>query len=442
MRIKLSDHFTYRKLLRFTFSSIMMMIFMSIYGVVDGFFVTNFVGKTSFAAINLTYPVIDFLAVFGFMIGMGGSALIAKTLGEQKHKKANRLFSLFVYLSVALGVVMAVMGIVFLPAISSMLGARGAMLNDSVTYGRILLLALPALILQFEFQIFFVTAEKPKLGLVVTVLAGVTNMVLDALFIAVFRWGISGAAAATALSQFVGGILPLFYFSRENTSLLRLTKTSFDGKAVLRACTNGSSEFMSTISRSLVSMLFNVQLLRYAGENGVAAYGVLMYVNMVFSGVFWGYSSGSAPIIGYHYGAKNHSELKSLLKKSLIIVGTASVGMLIFSEVLAYPFSMIFVGYDRQLLAMTVHAFRIFSLSYLFASVAVFGSSFFTALNNGLVSAIIAFLRTLVFQLGAILILPKIWGIDGIWFSVVFGELMAAVVAVVFLVAKRSSYHY
>lgn len=442
MEIRLSDHFSYRKLIRFTMPPIIMMIFTSIYGVVDGFFVSNFVGKTPFAAVNFIMPFLMILGAIGFMFGTGGGALIAITLGEGDNDRARRLFSLFVYTSAACAVVITVLGIVFLRPIAALLDAEGQMLEDCVTYGRIILLALPAFILQFEFQSFFITAEKPQLGLWVTVASGVTNMVLDVLFIAVFRWGLVGAAAATALSQAVGGLVPLFYFAAPNSSLLRLTRTSFDGGALLRACVNGSSELMSNVSMSLVGMLYNVQLMKYAGEDGVAAYGVLMYVNMIFLAVFIGYATGSAPIVGYHYGAQNHDELKGLRKKSLVIIGILSVAMLLLSEVLARPLSVLFVGYDEDLLALTLRGFLIYSFSFLFAGIAIWGSSFFTALGNGLVSALISFLRTLVFQIAAVMIFPLIWEIDGIWISVIMAELMAAVVTVAFLAGMRKKYRY
>ena len=442
MSIQLSNHFTYKKLLRFTLPSVVMMIFTSIYGVVDGFFVSNFVGKTPFAAVNFIMPFLMILGSVGFMFGTGGSALIAKTMGEGDHEKAKRLFSLIVYVSAACGIVIAALGFVFIRPIAALLGAKDTMLDDCVTYGRIILLALPAYILQYEFQSFFVTAEKPQLGLAVTVAAGVTNIALDALLVAVFPLGLSGAAAATALSQCVGGIVPLIYFFRPNPGRLRLGRAKYDGKALLKTCTNGSSELMSNISMSVVSMLYNVQLMKYAGEDGVAAYGVLMYVNMIFLAAFIGYSVGTAPVIGYHYGAGNHEELKSLLKKSLTLIGIVSVVMLIAAELLAKPLAMVFVGYDEGLLALTLRGFVIYSFSFLFAGIAVFGSSFFTALNNGLVSALISFLRTLVFQGAAVLIFPLIWESDGIWISIVAAELMAAVVTFLFLLGKRKKYHY
>ena len=442
MIIQLSDHFTYKRLMRFTLPSIAMMVFTSIYGVVDGFFVSNFVGKTPFAAVNFIMPFLMILGAFGFMFGTGGSALVSKTLGEGDREKANRLFSLITYVSAGLGVVVAVLGIIFIRPIAQLLGADGTMLDDCVAYGRIILAALPAYMLQQEFQSFFVTAEKPELGLASSVAAGVTNMVLDALFVAIFRWGVAGAAIATAASQVVGGVFPIIYFSRQKYGILKLTKTHFDGKALFKTCTNGSSELMSNVSMSLVSMLYNVQLMKYAGEDGVAAYGVLMYVSMIFMAAFIGYSIGTAPVIGYHYGAQNHKELKSLLKKSLIIISVFSVCMLILGEVLSKPLSLIFVSYDTTLLELTMRGFTIFSFSFLFSGICIFGSGFFTALNNGLISAVISFLRTLVFQVVSILVLPLIWDVDGIWISIVVAELLAAVVSVIFLITMRKKYQY
>ena len=442
MKIYLSDKFTYGKLLRFTAPSIIMMIFTSIYGVVDGFFVSNYVGKTPFAAVNFIYPFLMILGTVGFMFGTGGSAIVAKTLGENNEEKAHRLFSFFVYISVALGAVIAVLAFIFIRPIAAALHAEGELLENCVLYGRIFILGLPMYVLQMEFQSFFVTAGKPGLGFLSTVAGGLTNMIFDALFIVVFKWGLAGAAAATVMGQCVGGIIPLAYFFRPNTSLLRLGKTNFDGAALLKATTNGSSEFMSNISMSLVSMLYNVQLIKYAGEDGVSAYGVLMYVNLVFLAIFIGYSIGTAPVIGYHYGAKNPAEIGSILKKSFVIIGISSLAMLGFSEVMAGPLSRIFVGYDPALYEMTVHGFRIFSFQFLFAGVSIFASSFFTALSNGGVSAMISFLRTLVFQTAAILILPLIWKLDGIWISIVAAELVSFVVSLIYIAAKRKKYGY
>lgn len=440
--IQLSDHFNFKRLLRFIFPSVVMLVFTSIYGVVDGFFVSNFVGKTSFAAVNFIMPILLILGSAGFMFGTGGGALIAKTMGEGSREKANQVFSLLIYVSIACGIVFAILGLVFLRPIASALGGEGKMLEDSVTYGRVILLAIPAYILQYEFQCLFATAEKPQLGLYVTIAAGFTNMVLDAMFVATFSWGLVGAAAATALSQCIGGIVPLIYFCCPNTSLLQLTKTKFDGRALLRICTNGSSELLSNISMSVVSMLYNIQLLKYAGEDGIAAYGVLMYVNLVFQAVFIGYTVGAAPVISYHYGAQNYNELKGLLKKSLVIIGICAIVMFVSAEVLAKPLSILFVGYDQGLLEITLRAFLIYSFSFLFSGFAILGSSMFTALNDGLTSALISFLRTLVFQVAAVLIFPLIWKLDGIWLSIVGAEIMAAVVAAVFMIAKRNKYHY
>lgn len=440
--IQLSDHFTFKKLLRFTLPSILMMIFTSIYGVVDGFFVSNYVGKTPFAAVNFIMPFLMILGSLGFMFGTGGSALIAKTLGEKKPDKAKQIFSLLIYVSLICAIILTVLGILLIRPIAAWLGAEGTMLDDCVLYGRIILIALPAYMLQYEFQSFLVTAEKPQLGLVFTIAAGLTNMVLDALFVAVFQWGLVGAAAATAVSQAVGGFAPLIYFSRPNTSLLRLTGTKYDGRALLTTCTNGSSELMSNISMSIVGMLYNIQLIKYAGEDGVAAYGVLMYVNMIFQAAFIGYSVGTAPIIGFHYGAQNHPELKSLLRKSLLIIGVFSIAMFALAEGLGAPLAKIFVGYDAALYDLTHRGFLIYSFSFLFSGIAVYGSSFFTALSNGLISALISFLRTFLFQVSAVLIFPLFWGIDGIWVSIAAAELMAAVVTALFLISQRKKYHY
>ena len=442
MTIQLSDHFDSKKLLRYTFPSIVMLIFTSIYGVVDGFFVSNFVGKTPFAAVNFIMPFLMMLGCVGFLFGTGGGALIAKTIGEGKIQQANQLFSLLIDTSIVCGVILAVMGLALLRPVAIALGAEGQLLEDSITYGRIILLAIPAYVLQYEFQCLFATAQKPKLGLYVTIAAGLTNMVLDALFVAVLPWGLKGAAAATALSQCVGGILPLLYFSRPNSSLLRLGKPCRDKRAMGRICLNGSSELMSNLSMSLVSMLYNAQLLHYAGENGVAAYGVLMYVNLIFQAAFLGYSVGAAPVVSYHYGAGHDQELHGLLRRSLIIVSCFSAAMFAAAELLARPLSLLFVAYDHTLLELTLRGFAIYSFSFLFSGIAIFGSAFFTALNDGLVSALISFLRTLVFQVLAVLLFPLIWKLDGIWLSTVAAEALAAVVAVLLIRKKRKKYRY
>lgn len=442
MKIQLSEHFTYRKLLRFTLPSIVMLVFSSIYGVVDGFFVSNFVGKTAFTAVNFIIPFLMILGAMGFMFGTGGGALIAKTMGEGDDRRANELFSLIVYSSILCGVVLSGVGFLLLRPLAVALGAEGTMLQDCITYGTVLLFAIPAYVLQYEFQCLCVTAEKPNLGLAVTVASGVTNMVLDALFVAVLPFGLPGAAAATAISQCVGGLLPLLYFIRNKDGRLHLGRTHWDAKALLKTCTNGSSELMSNISMSLVSMLYNAQLLYYAGEDGIAAYGVLMYVSMIFQAMFIGYSVGTAPVVSYHYGAGARGELHSLLRKSAVIIAGFAVAMFVGARLLSGPLSRLFVGYDAALLAMTRHAFSIFSFGFLFSGFAIYGSSFFTALNDGLVSAAISFLRTLVFQVLCVLIFPLFWQVNGIWVSLVAAEAMAVCVTVVFLRVKQRVYQY
>ncbi len=442
MEIQLSDHFTYRKLLRFTIPSIVMMIFTSIYGVVDGIFVSNFAGKTPFAAVNLIMPFLMICGAVGFMIGTGGTALVSMRLGEGKREEANRIFSLLIYFVIGIGFVLTILGELSLRRISVLLGADGDMLTYCVQYGRIILLALIPFMLQNVFQSFMVTAEKPNLGLAVTVISGVTNIALDALFVAGFRWGVQGAAAATALSQCAGGLIPLAYFIFPNSSTLRIGKTKWNGRALLKACTNGSSEFMTNISMSVVNMCYNFQLMKLAGEDGIAAYGVIMYVNFIFVSVFIGYSIGSAPIVGYHYGAGNHEELHSLLKRSLVIIGTCGVLLTVLAELTAVPLSAIFTSYDEELLAMTVRGFRIYSVSFLVNGINIYASAFFTALSNGAVSATISFLRTLLFQIAAVMLLPLILELDGIWGSIIVAEVLALFVSLFFWIKMRPKYQY
>ena len=440
--IRLSDHFTYSKLLRFTLPSIVMMVFTSIYGVVDGLFVSNFVGKTAFASVNLVMPFVMILGGMGFMIGTGGTALVSKILGEGDPDTANRTFSMMVLFTLALGIVLSAAGIVFMRPVSRFLGATDAMMDDCVLYGRIVTGFTFAFMLQNVFQSFFIAAEKPKLGLKVTVAAGLANMVLDALFIAVFNWGVAGAAIATGLSQCVGGVLPLVYFLRPNSSLLRLSPTRLRLRPILAACGNGSSELKSNISSSVVSMLYNFQLMRLAGEDGVSAYGVLMYVQFIFISIYIGYSIGCAPVVSYHFGAQNHGELKNLLGKSVLLMGCTGVVLTALAMALADPLSRLFVGYDAGLFALTSHAFRLFAWSFLLAGFNIYASGFFTALNNGGISAAISFLRTLVFQSASVLILPIFLDVDGIWWAITVAEVFAFLISVTFLLAKRGKYHY
>lgn len=442
MNIQLSDHFSYGRLLRFTLPSIAMMIFTSIYGVVDGIFVSNYAGKIPFAALNLIMPYLMVFGTLGFMVGTGGTALISMTLGMGDKRKANEIFSMLVYVCIIGGVILTAISMIFMRPAAIALGAEGEMLENCVLYGNIVQVALTAYILQFAFQSFCVTAEKPNLSLGMMVTAGVCNIVLDALFVAVFRWGLVGAAVATAVSQIIGAVIPILYFARENPSLLRLGKCRFDGKALLRTCTNGASELMSNLSMSVVSMLYNLQLMAYAGEDGIAAYGVIMYVNFIFLAVFIGFAIGSAPIIGFNHGADNQKELKNIFRKSMVLLSGFALLMTGSALLMARPLSGVFVGYDRELMDMTTRGFVIYSLSFLVCGFNIFGSSMFTALNNGLISAVISFLRTLVCQIAAVLILPLVLGLDGIWWSVVAAELAAVILTAFFTVKYRTRYHY
>ena len=442
MKIQLSDHFTYGRLLKFTFPSIVMMVFTSIYGVVDGIFVSNFAGKTPFAAINLIMPYLMLTSVLGFMVGTGGTALISMTLGMGDKKKANEIFSLLTWVCIIGGIVLTALSMVFMRPVAILLGATGQMLEDCVTYGMIVQLALTAYILQYAFQSFCVAAEKPNLSLTMMVVAGVCNILLDALFVAVFRWGLVGAAVATTIAQITGAVIPIVYFIRPNSSLLRLGKCRFDGKALLRTFTNGASELMSNLSMSLVSMLYNLQLMAWAGEDGIAAYGVIMYVNFAFMSVYIGFVIGAAPLVGYNHGADNRPELKNIFRKSLILLGAFSLVMTLLAEVSSAPLSKIFVGYDPKLYEITVRGFRIYSLSFLLCGFNLFGSSLFTALNNGLISAVISFFRTLICQIAAVMLLPLVLKLDGIWLSIVVAELAALILTVICFVKYRKRYHY
>lgn len=442
MKIQLSDHFSYSKLIKFTLPTIAMMIFTSIYGVVDGVFVSNCVGSDAFAAVNLIMPIIMILGSVGFMIGTGGSAIVSKTLGEGKKEKANEYFSMLVYLCVVSGVILSVIGIIFTGPIAVLLGAKGSIAKDCVTYGRTVFFMLMGLFLQNAFQSFLVVAEKPKLGLFVTLLAGFTNMFLDFLFVYVLRFGVFGAALATGISQFVGSVIPIIYFAGGKNNVLKLTKCRFNKDIIIKTCINGSSEMVTNMSMSLVNILYNMQLMKYIGTNGVVAYGIIMYVGFIFVGTYMGYAVGSAPVISYHYGAGNKDELKNLFKRSLTIIIVSSVVMTLIAEIIAGYLAGIFVSYDNNLLELTTEAIRIYAVSYLISGVNIFASSFFTALNNGVVSAVISFMRMFVFQIVMILLLPVVLGISGIWTAVIAAEVLSVVISVMFLVKNRKKYSY
>lgn len=442
MRIQLSDHFTYKRLLRFTIPSIIMMICTSVYSIVDGLFVSNYVGTTPFAALNLMMPLLMGISTVGFMIGTGGSALVAIKLGEGEREKANAYFSMLIYILIGIGLAVAVTAFLLMRPIAYAIGATDAMIEYCVLYGRILCVSLTGFMLQIAFQSFFIVAEKPELSLKMSLISGITNVILDYLFIVVFGWGLAGAGAATAAGEIIGGLGPILYFSRENNSLLRLGKPCFDGRVLLKTCTNGSSELMTNISSSIVNILYNYQLMRLAGEDGVAAYGVIMYVTFIFAAVNIGYSIGSAPVVSYNYGAGNQKELKNIFRKSVVAIGSAGITMTILAELLSYPMTRVFVGYDPDLFAMTCRGLRLYALSFLLSGTNIWGSGFFTALGDGGVSALISFLRTLLFQVSMVLLLPVFLKLDGVWLAIVAAESLALFVTAVFLTRKRKKYHY
>lgn len=442
MRIRLSEHFTYKKLIRFVLPSVFMMIVTSIYCVIDGFFISNFVGKPPFAAINFIYPFIMILGGMGFMFGAGGTAIVSKIIGEKNRERANEVFSMIILFATLVGILLTVIGQVFMRPVAILLGASEEMLEYCVLYGRISVGFTTFFMLQNIFQSFLAAAEKPKIGLTVTIIAGCANALLDALFIALFKWGVAGAAVATGIGQLLGGVIPLFYFLRKNDSLLRLTKSKLEIKPLLKACGNGSSELLTNVASSIVGMLYNFQLMRYLGEDGVSAFGVLMYVQFIFLAIEIGYSIGSAPIIGYNYGAQNRVELKNVFRKSIVFMGVLGVVLSGFAQLFAVPLAKLFVGYNAKLFALTVGAFRIFSFSFLFSGINIYASSFFTALNNGVISAILSFLRALVFQALFILTLPALFDVNGIWWAIFATELFAFIVSLIFFIAKRKKYGY
>ncbi|MBE5740782.1 MAG: MATE family efflux transporter [Clostridiales bacterium] len=451
-RIHLSEHFTYRKLFKFVLPSIFMMVFISVYGIVDGFFVSNFAGDNGmpFQALNLIYPFIMILGSVGFMLGTGGNAEVSKALGEGDEGKANKIFSMLVYATVIIGIALGLVGIFLARPIAELFAStekdltaeeKARLIDYCVIYARIILAALPAFMLQNAFQGFFVTAEKPKLGLYVTLFAGFGNVFFDALFVVGCKWGLVGAAVATALNQLIGGVLPLIYFANKNNSLLRLGKTKFDGKVFIKVCVNGMSELMTNISLSVIAILYNAQLMGYIGLDGVSAYGIMQYISFIFIGIFIGYAVGSAPIIGYHYGANNREELRNIYTKSLKIMTGLGILMTIAAIAFAYPLSAIFVQ-EETLLKLTARGLRIYSVCFLLAGVNIFASSFFTALSNGVLSLLISFFRTFLCQAIAVIVLPLLWGVDGIWSAVIFAELFTLILTVILFIANRKRYGY
>lgn len=442
MKIGLTGHYSVTRLVKTSLPLIAMMIVTSIYSVIDGYFVSNFAGSTEFASMNLVWPVLSLASAIGLMIGTGGSALVSKTLGEGDRRKAEGIFTMLVRVSIAVGCIVSVLLIVFMKDIVTALGAKGDMIPLAEEYGRIVSLGMVGFILQMEFQSFYMTAERPQLGTMMSIVSGVVNIALDALFIIAFGWGLEGAAVATAVSLGIGGAFPLVYFSSSsNKSNLKFIKgCGTDWKALGKACSNGISEYVGNVALSIVSIGYNIQLMKYIGENGVSAYGVIMYVGFIFGSVFIGYNLCASQVIAYNYGAGNRKELRSLLGKSLILIGTAGLILTAAAQLSAPLLSRIFVGYDDGLSELTVHALRLYMVSFLLCGFNTFCSAWFTALNNGIVSAVAAFSRTLVLELGTVFILPSIIGIDGIWFSVSVAEILAFLMTLTLIFCFRKRY--
>lgn len=442
MKVELAGHYGLRRLVKTSLPMIAMMIVTSIYSIVDGYFISNFAGSTAFAAMNLVWPALALISAVGLMIGTGGSALVSKTLGEGDTGRADEIFTMLVHIALIIGAVLTVGLFIFMKPLIIALGAEGEMIPKAVMYGRIVVLAMPEFIMQMMFQSFYMTAERPELGTRMSIISGCINIALDALFVVGFGWGLTGAAVATALALAVGGIYPLWFFSskKNNTHLQFVCFSRIDWKAITRTCTNGMSEYVGNIALNIVSIGYNLQLMKYIGENGVSAYGIIMYVGFIFAAVYIGYNLCVSQVIAYNFGAGNRAELRSLLKKSLLLIGIGGVIMTALAEGSAPLLAKIFVGYDAELCSLTVRALRIYMLSFLICGFNMFCSAWFTALNNGLVSAAAAFARTLIFELGAVLIVPGIIGIDGIWLAVSIAEVLAVLMSAILILAYRKRY--
>ena len=443
----LSDHFTYRKIFRMTIAPILMMIFTSLYVVVDGLFIANFVGKDAYAGENLIFPIIMIIGGIGFMFGTGGSALSAKLLGEGKKEEANQVFSMLLVFTFLVGIIVSIGGYFLVETFAHGMAsitedATDEMVKEAITYGKILIIGQAIFMLQNYFQSFLLVDERSRLGFIATLCAGIGNIILDFLFIVVFKLGVAGAALGTISGYFVGAIIPFIHFIKNKNGLIEFKLTRFKARPILKSCFNGSSEFVNNISSSIVGIVFNIQLLKFMGQNGVAAYGTIAYVSFLFVSIFIGYSIGMAPVISFNYGAENHDELKNVLRKSLIIIFIMELFMVLISFTCARPLAMLFSSGNNDLEELTINALRICSLAFIFTGIGIFTSSFFTALNNGALSALNAFMRTLVFQIAFILLLPLIFGASGIWWAIIFADCAAFILAIACLIWKRKQYHY
>lgn len=441
-KIQLSDHFTYKKLIRYSIPMIGVLIITSIYGVIDGLFISNVEGDIAFSAVNLILPGVMMFSSIGFMIGSGGAAIVSKTLGEGKRDMASKYFSMLIYLLIISGIICAIIGAIFTKQIANLLGASGKMIDYCIEYGRILFLFLPFMMLQYAFQSYFAVAEKPTFGLIITICAGLANFIGDFLLIKVFSFGVSGAAVASGASMVVGSIPAILYFALNKNLKFKLVPTKFNFKIIRQALSNGSSEMVSYLSMSFVNMLYNAQLMKYYGENGVSAYGVIMYVGFVFSGFYMGVSQAMAPVVGYNYGAQNKEELKNVFKKSIVTLSIIAIFLTLFAELLSYPIGFVFFRKNKELLSLTKMAIRLYAIGYIISWVNIFGSAFFTGLNNGFASAVISFGRMLVFQLSAIFIMPLIFGEKGLWLAMVVSECLSLFVTSFFVLTKRKKYGY
>lgn len=439
----LGGHYGARRLFISSLPLIGMMVLISIYSIVDGLFVSNLVGTTAFAALNLIWPAIGLVGALGLMVGTGGAALVSKTLGEGDEPRANRYFSMFVEFILLLSVVLAVPLLVWMEPLAVAIGAEGEMVRQCAIYGRICAAGMPAFMMQMGIQPFFMVAGRPRMGTWISLVSGLLNIGLDALFIIVCGWGLAGAAAGSMLACCFGGFYPLWYFSsRFNRSSLAFKATGFEFGPLAKACSNGLSEFVGNISFNIVSMCYNWQLMRFYGENGVAAYSVILYLGFIFVAVYSGYNMTVTPLVGFNFGAGNKRELRSLLRHSLTLMLVLGVLLAGTAELLAGPAARLFVGYDSELTALTVHATRLYAPSFLITGLTLFVSAWFTGLNNGPVSALASFSRTFVFELSCVFLLPVLLGVNGIWLSAPAAEILSLFLGAALLLRFRSRYGY
>lgn len=441
MTNSIAQKFNVFTLLKFAFPTMVMMVFMSLYTIVDGIFVSRLVGSNALSAVNIVYPVISLLIACGIMLSTGGSAIVARQMGEKREQEARENFSMLAVVSVLTGIVILVLGLMFLEPICRILGGTPVLLEDCKIYLGVLLGFGPLTMLQMLFQTFFVTAGKPGLGLGLTLTGGVVNMVLDYVFMGPMQMGVLGAALATGLGQAIMAVAGVVYFLKVKGNLY-FVKPVFRGNILLQSCGNGSSEMVSNLSTAVVTFLFNITMLKLAGEDGVAAITIVLYGQFLFTALYLGFSMGVAPVVSFNYGNQNHAQLKRIYKICIGFILGSSVFILGIALLFSEPIVGIFTGEENHTYELAVEGFFQFSFNYLFAGINIFASALFTSLSNGKISAIISFCRTFVFITVSIVLLPRVMGITGVWLSVPLAELVTLFISITYLKGQKEVYHY